>query len=112
MKPERWRQVREVLNKAMQMGEEERCAFLDSQCAADTSLRAEVNELLAAESEIGSSFLEEPAYVYAATATDTSARGAVLPRGTKLGPYVVQSLIGLGGMVRYIAHATRGWIVP
>ena len=98
MKPERWQQVREVLHEAMQMDEEERSAFLDSQCATDPSLRAELNELLAAEGEIGSSFLEKPAIVHAAAHTDTSDRGAVLPPGTKLGPYVVQSLIGAGGM--------------
>ena len=98
MKPERWQQVREVLHEAMQMDDEERSAFLDSQCATDPSLRAELNELLAAEGEIGSSFLEKPAVVHASEHTDTSERAAVLPPGTKLGPYVVQSLIGAGGM--------------
>ena len=98
MKPERWHQVREVLHEAMQMDDEERSAFLDSQCATDPSLRAELNELLAAEGEIGSSFLEKPAVVHASEHTDTSERAAVLPPGTKLGPYVVQSLIGAGGM--------------
>ncbi len=98
MKPERWQQVREVLHEAMQMDEEEQSAFLDSQCATDPSLRAELNELLAAEGEIGSSFLEKPAFAHAVFHTDSSDHGTVLPTGTKLGPYVVQSLIGAGGM--------------
>ncbi len=98
MTPERWQQVREVLHEAMQMDEEERSAFLDGQCACDNSLRAELNELLAAEGKLGSSFLESPALVHAAVHTDTSATGKVLPPGAKLGPYVVQSLIGAGGM--------------
>ena len=98
MKPERWRQVRELLHEAMQMDDEERSAFLNSRCATDPTLRAELNELLAAESKLGSSFLESPALVHAAVHTDTSATGTVLPPGTRLGPYAVQSLIGAGGM--------------
>ncbi len=98
MKPERWHQVREVLHEAMQMDEQERSAFLDSQCASDPSLRAELNQLLAAEGKLGSSFLESPALVHAAVHTDTSETGTVLPAGTKLGPYVVQARIGAGGM--------------
>ena len=82
----------------MQMDEEERSVFLDSQCATDSSLRAELNELLAAEGEIGSSFLEKPAIIHAAGHTDTSDGSAGLPPGAKLGPYMVQSLIGAGGM--------------
>ena len=98
MKPERWQQVREVLHEAMQIDREERSTFLDSRCATDPSLRAELNELLAAEGELGSSFLESPALVHAAVHTDSSATGTVLAAGTKLGQYVVQTLIGAGGM--------------
>jgi hypothetical protein len=83
MKPERWQQVRDVLHEAMQMDESERSAFLKSQCAADPSLRAELNELLAAEGEIGSSFLESPALVHAAVHTGSAATGTVLAVGTK-----------------------------
>jgi len=97
MTPERWEKVREVLHEAMEMDERERSAFLDSQCARDPSLRVELNELLAAEDELGSSFLENPAVAHVAT-NDTSSHTSVLPSGTKLGSYVVQSLIGAGGM--------------
>jgi eukaryotic-like serine/threonine-protein kinase len=96
--PERWQRARDLLHEAMQMDEAQRSAFLDRQCASDPSLRAELNELLAAEGEIGSSFLENPAVVHAAVHTDTSASGTVLASGAKLGPYVVLSLIGAGGM--------------
>jgi serine/threonine protein kinase len=95
--PERWQQVREVLHQTLQMDEQERSAFLDSRCATDPSLLAELNELLAAEGEVGSSFLEEPAIAHAAH-TESSATETVLQPGTKLGPYVVQSLVGAGGM--------------
>ena len=96
--PERWQRARDVLHEAMQMDEAERSDFLDSQCASDPSLRAELKELLAAEAEVGSEFMESPALAEAAAHTESSATGTVLAPGTKLGPYVVQSLIGAGGM--------------
>ena len=87
MRPERWQQVREVLHEAMQMDDEERSAFLDSQCATDPALRAELNELLVAEGEIGPSFLEKPAVVHAAGHTETSgSQCRPSSPGTKLGP--------------------------
>jgi len=96
--PERWRRARDVLHQAMQMDEEKRSGFLDSQCASDPSLRVELKELLAAEGEMGSSFLEEPAIAHAVSGPGTPSGSAALPPGTKLGSYVVQSLIGAGGM--------------
>ena len=95
--PERWKRARDVLHEAMEMGEGERSAFLDSQCASDPSFRVELNDLLAAQGELGSSLLEKPAVAHVAP-TEVSGQTAVLPAGTKLGPYVVQSLIGAGGM--------------
>ena len=106
MKPDRWRQVRDVLHEAMQMDEAERSAFLDSQCASDPSLRVELNELLAAKGEVGSTFLEDPAIAHVVQ-TDTSDSSSILPAGTKLGPYIVQSLIGAGGMGE-VYHARDG----
>ena len=85
MTPERWAQVNEVLQRAMQLAPEERGAFLDCNCTNDPSLRHEVESLLAAYEEVRSSFLQSP------IATD-------LPKGTRLGEYEVQSLLGAGGM--------------
>ncbi len=96
--PERWQRARDVLHEAMEMDAVHRSVFLDSQCAGDLSLRAELKELLAAEGEIGSSFLEEPALAQAAAHSEAASISAVLPSGTQLGPYVVQSRIGAGGM--------------
>ena len=69
--PERWQRARAVLHDAMQMDEAEQSAFLDSQCASDPSLRVELTELLAAEGQIGSKFLEEPALAAIRTNTAT-----------------------------------------
>ena len=82
----------------MEMDEADRSAFLDSQCGSDPCLRAELNDLLTAEGEIGSNFLEGLALAQAPLRTDTGTGHAVLPSGTRLGPYVVQFLIGAGGM--------------
>jgi hypothetical protein len=95
---QRWWQVRDVLHEAMQMDEQERSAFLDSQCASNPSLRVELNELLKTEGELGSTFLEKPAIACVVARTETCDHSTVLRSGTKLGPYVVQSLIGAGGM--------------
>ena len=61
MDPERWRQIRDLLDGALQLEGAERSAFLDRSCSSDHSLRQEVEKLLAAEGELPTSFLESPA---------------------------------------------------
>jgi serine/threonine protein kinase len=85
MTPERWAQVNDVLHRAMQLASERRAPFLDEACAADDSLRREVESLLAADDEARSSFLQSPPAVR-------------LAKGTRLGDYEIQSLLGAGGM--------------
>ena len=85
MTPERWAEVNDVLQRAMQLAPENRPAFLDSACASDPPLRREVDSLLAAADDVRSSFLE-------------SALKAELPRGSRLGDYEVVALLGAGGM--------------
>jgi eukaryotic-like serine/threonine-protein kinase len=86
MTPERWQQVKEVLQGALELAPDERPVFLDQACSADPSLRQDVESLLASSDEARSSFL-----------ASTAARAA-LAKGTRLGDYEVQSLIGSGGM--------------
>jgi Tol biopolymer transport system component len=86
MTPERWQQIREVLEKALELAPEQRSAFLGRACASDTSLRQEVATLLASNVDVRSSFLQSP-----------PARLTLLP-GTKLGDYEIKSVLGVGGM--------------
>ncbi len=86
MTPERWQQVRDVLEKALELTPGQRSAFLDGACLSDPSLRQEVETLLAASDAARSSFLQS-----------SPLRVTITP-GTKLGDYEVKSLLGSGGM--------------
>jgi sirohydrochlorin ferrochelatase len=86
MTPERWQQIRDVLEKALDLKPELRSAFLNQACSSDPSLRQEVETLLASSDHVRSSFLESPPETVRLTA------------GTKLGEYEVKSLLGSGGM--------------
>ncbi|MEW6213135.1 MAG: hypothetical protein AB1631_32860, partial [Acidobacteriota bacterium] len=48
MKPERWKQIDEILEAAIDLGPARRDAFLDRACAGDEELRKEIESLLAA----------------------------------------------------------------
>jgi serine/threonine protein kinase/WD40 repeat protein len=86
MTPERWQQIRDVLEKALDLKPELRSAFLNQACSSDPSLRQEVETLLASSDHVRSSFLESPPETVR------------LAAGTKLGEYEVKSLLGSGGM--------------
>jgi eukaryotic-like serine/threonine-protein kinase len=86
MTPERWQQIQDVLEAALHLEPEERPTFLDSACAADPSLRQEVETLLASNDDLSSTFLQSPL------------PRTALASGTKLGDYEVKSLLGSGGM--------------
>ena len=54
MTPERWQQVKEVLQKALELKPEERAGFLAQRCGEDSALRREVETLIASEGQTGS----------------------------------------------------------
>jgi serine/threonine protein kinase/tetratricopeptide (TPR) repeat protein len=87
MTPERWLQIKDLLDKALARDVVARSAFLDQACSDDPFLRKEVEALLAANDQIHASFLR------------TSPLACVgLTKGTRLGEYEVESLLGAGGM--------------
>ena len=51
MNPERWRQVDQLFQAALERAPEERPAFINEACGGDDSLRREVEVLLAADGE-------------------------------------------------------------
>ena len=108
MTPEQWQQVRDVLHSAVRLPANQRPAYLDVHCAGQPALRREVEQLLAAEGNVPPSFIESPALEQLPRQTESKLSGTVLAAGTKLGPYVVQGLIGAGGMGEvYKARDTR-----
>ena len=65
MKSERWRQVDELFEQALERAPEERARFLDAACAADASLRREVEEMLRCDAR-AEDFIETPVFGVAA----------------------------------------------
>lgn len=85
MTPERWRQIKNILNAAMEQPAGERTLFLEQACASDAELRNEVDSLLAASDSAGE-FLNEPIMEQDPIA------------GSKAGQYRLLEPVGRGGM--------------
>jgi serine/threonine protein kinase/WD40 repeat protein len=92
MTPERWQQIRGVLEEALELPAAQRSAFLQRNCSADPSLRQEVETLLASSPGVLSSFLQSSL----PRARDSS--GQELPAGTLRGHYRIVRCLGRGGM--------------
>src|SRR5580658_6495928 len=60
MTPERWQQIRDVLEDVQELEPAQRSAFLDRACLSDQSLRQEVEALLASSEDARSTFLQSP----------------------------------------------------
>ena len=103
MTPERWQQIKAVLEEALERDPLERESFLDQACAGDSTLRAEVEALIDSHARSGD-FIESPAYeVLADSLTQTD-----LVPGAGIGPYEIIRRLGSGGMGDiYLAEDTR-----
>ena len=96
MKVQRWQQIKDLLEKAVELEPAERSSWLDKMCADDADLRAEVESLLVSHERAGTSFLHAPAV----RLLDRIREGEQpLSRvGRRVGVYQIVAEIALGGM--------------
>jgi Tol biopolymer transport system component len=105
MKPERWKQVDELLEAALDCPAAERPSFLDRACAGDEELRRELESLLASDAQTAALIESLPARVAADLLNDNQPK----PRtGERIAHYEILEQIGSGGMGEvYLARDTR-----
>ena len=106
MTPQRWAQIRQVFDGAIERPAKDRAAYLRVLCARDEELRQEVETLLRSSEQAGE-FLETPAaqlsqYVFRdpsrGPSHDDDDDDAEYPAGYRVGPYQFVRRIGRGGM--------------
>jgi eukaryotic-like serine/threonine-protein kinase len=105
MKPERWKQVDELLEAALERPATERASFLDRACAGDEELRGELESLLISDGQAEAFIESPPARVAADLFTDIQPK---LRKGERIAHYEILEEIGSGGMGEvYVATDTR-----
>src|SRR5438094_8299177 len=104
MTPERWQQVKQIFQSALERNPAERSAFLSEACADDRELRSEVESLISSHDQAGDS-IEAMAAEAATEMLADEQPGPIL--GKHIGHYEVLSLLGRGGMGEvFLAHDT------
>src|SRR5579862_562415 len=96
--PQRWEQIRQVFDGALERPAQDRPAYLRALCARDDELRREVETLLLSSEQAGE-FLETPAAHLSQFVSRDFARedeAAEYPEGYRLGPYQFVRRIGRG----------------
>src|ERR1700757_1384684 len=94
MEPERWRQIEDLFQNALDCEPGRRTAFLDSACSGDASLRQEIESLLASYEK--GRFTEKPAFSEGIKLLEESEERS--HAGQNIGPYRVIRKISQGGM--------------
>jgi len=95
--PERWRQIDDLLVRALEHDPADRSGFLASCTPDDSDLRCEVRSLLDA-SERPAPFLDRPALGGVASLLPGESEDPATLIGRRLGPYRVESVLATGGM--------------
>jgi serine/threonine-protein kinase len=104
MNSDRWQQVKDLLDKALQYAPDERATFLDEACDGDDDLRHEVETFLASYQ---TDFMEKPAVAEVADSF-VSSQDNKLASGEKISHYKIIRSIGAGGMGEvYLAKDVR-----
>ena len=83
-----WARIKEILQAALDLGPDQRAAYLDQACARDEALRAEVESLIAAHGQAQA--LSEPPWPARALRQS--------PETGPIGPYRLIKKLGEGGM--------------
>ncbi len=95
MNPERWRQIRNIFDGALERAPDERPRFLDEVCANDQEVRREVESLLSSL-DSAENFMETPAVAKVADVIEAEQKK--LETGKCFGHYEIIEQIGVGGM--------------
>jgi serine/threonine protein kinase len=98
--PERWAQIRQIFDGALERPEVDRAAYLRVVCARDDELRREVESLITSHESAGD-FLDKPAASISGstrTLVSSSVEIPEYPPGYRVGVYELQKCIGRGGM--------------
>jgi TolB-like protein/Tfp pilus assembly protein PilF len=95
MNAQRWQQINDLFHSAVERAPGERATFLDEACRGDESLCREVKSLLASH-ERTKNFIESPAFETAPELLIGDGAGELV--GQLIGHYLVERLIGIGGM--------------
>jgi len=103
--PERWAQIRQIFEGALERPDRDRAAYLRVVCARDDELRREVEALLESHGDSGA-FLNKPALELnrtflqglASTGAQSTGETGEYATGYRAGPYQLQKRIGRGGM--------------
>jgi len=95
MTPDRWQQVKQILQSALERNPAERSAFVAQACAGDPLLRSEVESLISAHDQAGTA-IEAIAAEAATEMLADDQTGRVI--GKRIGRYEVLNLVGRGGM--------------
>src|ERR1041385_1906001 len=98
MTPERWRQVEEIFQAALDLSPDDRKRYVSDVCREDSDLRRDVESLLSQYDSAGE-LLDEPAYGNTELSVLESFVEEKDPMlGRRLGAYRIEKEIGRGGM--------------